>query len=119
MTECRLCAAPAIDEDDAGLARIIAFPKPLYPNHRVVMTRQHHDHLGQVSPPEWAAVGTLIGRLSDRMREAEGAERAYVLAIGDADDHVCHFHVIPRTVEDPLLGPHVFGPQGWNASRGV
>ena len=117
MTDCRLCAASALDEDDARLARVIAFPQPQFPDHRVVMTRQHHAHLGQVRPEEWAAVGTLIGRLSDSLRDGEGAERAYVLAIGDADDHVCHFHVIPRTAEDPLLGPHVFGPQGWNASR--
>ena len=117
MTECRLCAAPALDQDEAGLARVIAFPQPQFVNHRVVMTRAHHAHLGEVSPEEWAAVGRLIGALSDGLRADEGAERAYVLAIGDVDDHVCHFHVIPRTAEDPPLGPHVFGPEGWNARR--
>ena len=85
--------------------------------HQVVMTKQHRENLAQVTPEEWAALGALIGALSAQLCEQEGVERAYVLAIGDVDDHVAHFHVIPRRADDPPLGPHVFGPAGWNASR--
>ena len=118
MTECRLCTAPALAADAAGLARVIAFPTPQFPDHQVVMTRAHHSALEQVTPAEWAAMGSLIGPLSAELRGERGAERAYILAIGDVDDHVCHFHVVPRTSEDAPLGPHIFGPDGWNANRG-
>ncbi len=117
MTECRLCDAPTLAEDSAGLARVIAFPQPQFPRHRVVITRTHHARLEQVAPEEWAAMGTLISGLSSDVRREEGAERAYVLAIGDVDDHVCHFHIVPRAADDPPLGPHIFGPEGWNARR--
>ncbi len=117
MIDCRLCSAPTLAEDSASLARVIAFPQALFPNHRVVMTRRHHGLLEAVTPQEWAAMGTLISGLSADVRRDEGAERTYVLAIGDVDDHVCHFHIVPRTVEDPPLGPHIFGPEGWHARR--
>jgi diadenosine tetraphosphate (Ap4A) HIT family hydrolase len=117
MSDCRLCAAPALWEDKAGLARVIAFPEPQFPGHRVVMTRRHHAGLEEVTVEEWAAFGSLISRLSAEIRREEGAERCYVLAIGDVDDHVCHVHLVPRFADDPPLGPHVFGPGGWNRSR--
>ncbi|MEM7222625.1 MAG: HIT family protein [Pseudomonadota bacterium] len=118
MTDCRLCDAPSLGEDPSALARVIAFPQPQFPGHRVVMSVQHRTSLSEVTPEEWAAMGSLISELSGRLCADEGAERTYVLAIGDVDSHVAHFHVIPRSKDDPPLGPHVFGPEGWNATRG-
>jgi len=117
VSSCRLCDAPVLREDAAGLARIAAFPDPQFPGHRVVMTRRHHGSLEEVSAAEWAALGSLVSALSAEARREEGAERCYLLAIGDVDDHVCHLHVVPRFAGDPPLGPHVFGPAGWNRSR--
>ena len=117
MDDCRLCAAPVLASDDAGLAREIGFPEPQFPGHRVVMTTAHRRALEEVTAEEWAALGMLIGQASARARAEAGAERCYVLAIGDLDDHVCHFHLVPRFAGEPPLGPHVFGPEGWSRSR--
>ena len=117
MTDCRLCRAEALEQDPKGLAKLIAFPNPVFEGHQVVMTAAHHERAEDVSPEEWQAVGILIGAMNARLWQEPGFERCYLLAIGDADDHQLHMHVVPRFEGDPPLGPHIFGPDGWIAGR--
>ena len=75
--------------------------------------------LEDVTPDEWRAVGSLVSKFSAETRAETDAERFYLLLIGDVDDHQLHMHLVPRYSVDPALGPHVFGPEGWNAERSV
>ena len=119
MTDCRLCAAPTLATDETGLARIVAFPTPQFDGHAVVMTTAHKGRLEDVTPEEWRAVGWLVSKFAAETRAATDVERFYLLLIGDVDDHQLHMHLVPRYSADPALGPHVFGPEGWNAGRSV
>ncbi len=119
MTDCRLCAAPILAADETGLARIVAFPTPQFEGHAVVITTAHETRLEDVTPEEGRAVGSLVSEFAAETRTATDAERFYLLLIGDVDDHQLHMHLVPRYGADPALGPHVFGPEGWNAGRSV
>ena len=116
---CFLCAGrdAAVARSDDGLAVVIPFRNPMFENHVVVGPSAHLD-TADVDPATWAAIGSLIPDVVGA-RTADGAERCYLLAIGDSDKGHLHFHVVPRSEADPALGPFVFGPDGWNAARGA
>ncbi len=75
--------------------------------------------LEYVMPEEWRAVGSLVSKFAAETRAETDAERFYLPLIGDVDNHQLHMHLLPRIEGDPALGPHVFGPEGWNAGRSV
>ena len=49
---------------------------------------------------------------SKEIVDQTGAEKTYVVAVGDKDRHF-HVHLIPKMADDPSLGPHVFSEKGW------
>ena len=73
--------------------------------------------LDDVTPEEWRAVGSLVSKFAAGTRAETDAERFYLPLIGDVDNHQLHMHLVLRYSADPALGPHVFGPEAWNAGR--
>lgn len=54
----------------------------------------------------------LAVRTAKRIVSLTGAQKTYVVAIGDKDRHF-HIHLIPKMAGDPSLGPSVFSATGW------
>ena len=66
-----------------------------YLGYLFVEPRRHVPGLGDLTPEEGAAVGSLLARLARTLREVEGAEHVYAAVIGHHVPHL-HVHVAPR-----------------------
>ena len=109
---CRICAGSSGNVSSSGLAQTKPFPAPAFDGHKIVATTAHKD-LRDVSPEEWQAMGELIGGLAHEIHKTKDVEKVYVLAIGDVDVGHFHVHLVPKMTNDPPLGPHILGPEGW------
>jgi diadenosine tetraphosphate (Ap4A) HIT family hydrolase len=78
----------------------------------LVGARVHVENLHDLSAEEAAAVMRLANRVAKSIISLTGAAKVYVAAIGDKDKHF-HVHLLPKFVDDPNLGPYVFGEKGW------
>ena len=79
---------------------------PLADGHLLVIPREHHSDLLQMSAEQCAQLGAVLPRLAKALMEVTQAEGFNVLqnngkAAGQAVDHV-HFHLIPRRADDNL-----------------
>ena len=109
--DCRFCAIVA-GELDAEIVFespcSIAFldNRPLFPGHTLLIPREHHEAL-------WDLPGELVGPLfadarllALAVREAMGAQGAFVAlnnVVSQSVPHL-HVHVVPRTKGDGLRG---------------
>lgn len=85
---------------------------PCRPGHVLVATKSATPSLHETNEGELAAMMALARRVSLVIVEQTGAEKTYVVAIGDKDAHF-HVHLIPKFKGEPSLGPAVFGSAGW------
>ncbi|MGH2954365.1 MAG: HIT family protein [Solirubrobacterales bacterium] len=109
--DCRFCAivageqeAEIVFEDEQSLAFLDH--RPLFPGHSLLVPRVHHETLWDL-PDE--LVGPLFANaslLSVAVREAMGAQGAFVAANNVVSQSVPHFHVhvVPRNRKDGLRG---------------
>ncbi len=91
---------------------IVLIDYPARPGHVLVGIREHHPDLHDVLPEEVAAMMRLAIETSRQIVSLTGAEKTYVVAVGDKDRHF-HVHLIPKMGSDPSLGPYVFGSESW------
>lgn len=95
---------------DAG---IIAVPEEtVRPGHIMVVSAAHAASFSDLKPVEADAFMALVASAARAAEQASGAERYYVVRIGDKRPHL-HFHLVPRVEGEPSLAPFVFGEQGW------
>jgi histidine triad (HIT) family protein len=109
--DCRFCAviagaAPAhvVFEDDVSLAFLDH--RPLFPGHSLLVPREHHETIWDL-PEE--LVGPLFANaraLSGAIRDAMGAQGAFVALNNVVSQSVPHLHVhlVPRNRKDGLRG---------------
>ena len=101
-----------VDEDE----RTVSFMDiaPATRGHALVIPREHHRDLLEVSPEDLAATMAAARRLAERAVERLGADGVNLLnSCGRAAwQTVFHFHVhvIPRYDDDPLRLPWTPGP---------
>jgi histidine triad (HIT) family protein len=109
--DCRFCAVVAgaehahvVFEDDVSLAFLDH--RPLFPGHSLLIPRTHHETI-------WDLPDDLVGRLfanarslSGAIREAMGAQGAFVALNNVVSQSVPHLHVhlVPRNRKDGLRG---------------
>ncbi len=110
--ECILCSPQPDALIYCGDAGVVVIDGPCRPGHVLVGIRGHYPHLHSAPPDEVANMMRLAVNVSDTIVHDTGAEKTYVVAIGDKDKHF-HVHLIPKMAGDPPLGPHVFGGNGW------
>ena len=77
--------------------------------HTLVVPKGHHAHLSDVPDDVSAARRLALARLCRAIRAATGADGLNVIvnngaAAGQTVDH-CHWHIIPRFVDDPVNWP--------------
>jgi diadenosine tetraphosphate (Ap4A) HIT family hydrolase len=110
---CRICGISAdrvLRRSDAG---VVAVPsQTVRPGHVMVVSAAHAAAFADLKPADAAAFMSLVGEVAQAAEQASGAERYYVIRIGDKSPHL-HFHLIPRVEGEAPLAPYVFGDQGW------
>jgi diadenosine tetraphosphate (Ap4A) HIT family hydrolase len=110
---CRICAISAarvLRRSDAG---VVAVPsETVRPGHVMVVSATHARSFSDLKPVQADAFMSLVSSAAQAAEQASGAERYYVIRIGDKSPHL-HFHLVPRVEGEALLAPHVFGDQGW------
>jgi histidine triad (HIT) family protein len=109
--DCRFCAVVAgaesahvVFEDEVSLAFLDH--RPLFPGHSLLIPREHHETIWDV--PE-GMVGPLFANarsLSAAIRDAMGAQGAFVALNNVVSQSVPHLHVhlVPRNRKDGLRG---------------
>lgn len=91
---------------------IVLLDDPIRDGHVLVGVPTHTPNLHDSNPQEVAAMMRLAAACSQVIVERLGAEKTYVVAIGDKDKHF-HVHLLPRFSDDPPIGPHIFSGTGW------
>lgn len=96
-------------------AGILAVPAQVVrPGHVMVVSATHARAFSDLQSAEADAFMALVGAVARAAEQASGAERYYVVRIGDQSPHL-HFHLVPRVQGDAPLAPFVFGDHGWSA----
>ncbi len=72
----------------------------------ILKTERHVEHIADLTADESASLGPLIQRASRALMAALGAERVYVMSMGEVVRHV-HVYLIPRYADMPPHGLQV------------
>jgi histidine triad (HIT) family protein len=94
-------------ETDEAIAFLDIHPVNL--GHVLIVPKEHHADLTELSEPLAAHVGGLLPGICRAVRTATGADGVNVIvnigrAAGQTIDHG-HWHVIPRFIDDPVNWP--------------
>jgi histidine triad (HIT) family protein len=105
---CRIVAgdedAHFVFEDDTCVAFLDA--RPLFPGHTLLVPRAHHETLWDLPDELVAPLFANAKRLSAAIREAMGAQGAFVAmnnVVSQSVPHL-HVHIAPRNRKDGLRG---------------
>lgn len=95
---------------------VMLFPRPLKLGHIAVAPVRHVESCSQLTCDEAAEIGEVCTRMVSCLERLLGAEKVYVLGIGDRDPHF-HLHLIPRLAGEPKLGKYAVGSNSeWRKS---
>jgi histidine triad (HIT) family protein len=97
-------AAEIVFEDEASLAFLDN--RPLFPGHSLLVPREHHETMWDLPDDLLTALYLNARELSLAIREAMGAQGAFVAANNVVSQSVPHFHIhlVPRVRKDGLRG---------------
>ena len=110
---CKICPISAVRVLRRAEAGVIAVPdQTVRPGHLMVVSAAHAQSFNDLKPVEADAFMALVAAAARAAEQASGAERYYVIRIGDKAPHL-HFHLVPRVEGEPSLAPFVFGDAGW------
>jgi histidine triad (HIT) family protein len=111
VSDCAFCSivqgdtdAHLVFEDDVSLAFLDN--RPLFPGHSLLVPREHHETIWDLPDDLLATLIANARLLSGAIREAMGAQGAFVAANNVVSQSVPHFHVhlVPRNRKDGLRG---------------
>ena len=109
--DCAFCAiasgesdAHVVFEDEASLAFLDN--RPLFPGHSLLIPREHHETIWDLPDELLATLFENVRLLSRAIRDAMGAEGAFVASNNVVSQSVPHFHIhaVPRVRKDGLRG---------------
>jgi diadenosine tetraphosphate (Ap4A) HIT family hydrolase len=72
----------------------------------ILKPERHVEHVAELTDEESAALGPLIQKASRALMAALGAERVYVMSMGEVVRHV-HIYLVPRYADMPQHGLRV------------
>lgn len=96
---------------------VVLLDDPVRVGHVLVGASEHIDGLHALPAKAAADTLALAAEMAATIVENTGAEKVYVVAVGDKDKHF-HVHLVPRYPQDAGLGPFVFGANGWVGTFG-
>jgi histidine triad (HIT) family protein len=110
-TDCAFCRIVAGDEPGSIVFQdevSVAFldNRPLFPGHTLLVPREHHEALWDLPDELIEPIFKNARMLSVAVRDAMGAQGAFVAANNVVSQSVPHFHVhvVPRNRKDGLRG---------------
>ena len=103
-----------IHEEGGWLLEHAISPVPLK-GWLILKPRRHVEHLAGLTDQEAEALGLLIGKVSNAIMKALGAERVYVASFGEVVKHV-HLYFVPRYPDMPPDGPGILMRMGSSES---
>ncbi len=80
--------------------------------HIAVATKRHINKLSGLTDAEVIDLFLHIQKLTKIIELKTNCEKVYLMYIGDKIDHY-HIHLIPRNKDEAILGPYIFGDDGW------
>ena len=97
-------AANVVFEDEHSLAFLD--DRPLFPGHSLLVPREHHEAIWDLPEDQVGPLFANARTLSVAIREAMGAQGAFVAMNNIVSQSVPHFHVhvVPRNPKDGLRG---------------
>jgi histidine triad (HIT) family protein len=109
--DCAFCRIVAGDEPgsvvfDDEISVAFLDKRPLFPGHTLLVPREHHETLWDLPPELVEPLFANARLLSLAVREAMGAQGAFVAANNIVSQSVPHLHVhlVPRNRKDGLRG---------------
>jgi histidine triad (HIT) family protein len=115
---CRIVAGEAdvhvVFEDEVSLGFLDN--RPLFPGHTLLVPREHHEAIWDLPDGLIEPLFANTRLLASAVREAMGAQGAFIAAnnvVSQSVPHL-HLHVVPRNRKDGLRG--FFWPRGKYAS---
>jgi histidine triad (HIT) family protein len=111
VNDCAFCSIVSgktevhvVFEDDESLAFLDN--RPLFPGHSLLIPREHHETIWDLPDDLLAALFSNARLLAQAVRDAMGAQGAFVAANNVVSQSVPHFHVhlVPRNRKDGLRG---------------
>lgn len=111
MADCAFCAivrgdteAHIVFEDEVSLAFLDN--RPLFPGHSLLIPREHHETIWDLPHELVEPYFTNAGFLAHAIREAMGAQGAFVALNNIVSQSVPHLHthLVPRNRKDGLRG---------------
>ena len=80
--------------------------RPLFPGHVLVVPREHHETLADLTPAQVAALFRDAREVSSALERALGADGTFVAMNNRVSQSVphAHVHVVPRKRGDGLRG---------------
>ena len=115
--DCAFCAivagateAEVVFEDEVSLAFLDN--RPLFPGHSLLIPREHHETIWDAPTDLLGPLFANVRLLSAAVRDAMGAQGAFIAAnnvVSQSVPHL-HVHVVPRVPKDGLRG--FFWPRG-------
>jgi histidine triad (HIT) family protein len=111
LPDCDFCRIVAGDEPESVVFDdevSVAFldNRPLFPGHVLLVPREHHEAIWDLPSDLVAPLFANVQLLSLAVRDAMGAEGAFVAANNVVSQSVAHFHIhiVPRVRKDGLRG---------------
>jgi len=110
-SDCGFCAivagegdAHVVFEDEASLAFLDN--RPLFPGHSLLMPREHHEAIWDLPDELVCALFANARLMALAIKDAMGAQGAFVAANNVVSQSVPHFHIhiVPRNRKDGLRG---------------
>ena len=116
--ECLFCGFDKkyiVAENDYAFATY--FPRAIKPGHLVVATKAHKPTFTDISDAEARGVMSLGLSVATVAQKMIGAQKYYVVAIGDMD-HRFHIHLLPKMANDAPMGKYIMLDGGWKGEVG-
>ncbi len=87
------------------------------PGHLVVFPKAYREGFTGLEAEEASDLFALAHRVASAALPLVGAEKYYLLAVGDAVKHF-HLHLLPKKPGEAGLGPFAMGEAGWRGQVG-
>ncbi len=117
-TECLFCKFDhryIIAENEHAFATY--FPRAIKIGHLVVAVKSHKPTFTDITKEEAQSVISLALTVANKAQEMTGAQKYYVVSIGDMDHHF-HFHLFPKKPGDAPMGKYIMLDSGWKGEVG-
>lgn len=108
---------PSTVIQETSLVVAIYFPRAIKKGHFAVAVKRHVSTFCDIREDEVFEIMSMGFRIARKAQRQFGAEKYYMVAIGDKDPHF-HIHMLPKLPGDVPMGKHIMSESGWMGEVG-